>query len=52
MFSQTRKAGRWSIFVGASLILAACSVGPVYEAPSIDLPDRYSILTPVPKLTR
>ena len=35
--------------IGAGLFLSACTVGPVYKTPEIDLPDRYSLVAPVTK---
>ena len=36
----------------AGLILSACTVGPTYQPPEMDLPDRYSLLAPVSKASR
>lgn len=33
----------------AGLFLSACTIGPEYTYPEIDLPDRYSVLAPVTK---
>lgn len=35
----------------AGLFLSACTIGPDYQRPEIDLPDRYSLLAPVTKAT-
>ena len=35
--------------IGAGLLLSACAVGPVYKSPEMNLPDRYSLITPVSK---
>lgn len=35
--------------IGAGLLLSACSVGPIYKSPEINLPDRYSLISPVTK---
>lgn len=35
--------------IGAGLLLSACTVGPEYKTPEIDLPDRYSLVAPVTK---
>ncbi len=38
--------------VCAGWALSACTVGPTYQFPEIDLPDRYSLLEPVSKVSR
>ena len=35
--------------IGAGLILSACTVGPTYKSPEMNLPDRYSLVAPVTK---
>lgn len=36
------------VLLGAGLALSGCTVGPVYQTPQETLPDRYSLLVPVP----
>ena len=38
--------------VCAGLFLSACTVGPQYKHPEMELPDRYSLLAPVSKASR
>ncbi len=40
------------LLIGAGLILCACSVGPEYESPEIELPGQYSAVAPVPEASR
>ena len=35
--------------IAAGLLLSACTVGPIYKSPEIDLLDRYSLVAPVTK---
>lgn len=37
------------LYVCAGLFLSACTVGPLYKHPEMELPDRYSLLAPVSK---
>lgn len=42
-----RRIVRLFVLMGTGLAVSGCALGPDYEAPRADLPDRYSLLAPV-----